>query len=111
MHTLSRRTVLAAFPALVVSMRPGAAQAQTLRIVYPYSAGGSADAVARLMAEYLQKTLGVPVLVENKVGAGGRIGARAVKEALPNGSVLLFAAAGQMTLQPHIYSDLGYDPF
>jgi tripartite-type tricarboxylate transporter receptor subunit TctC len=81
---------------------------QTLKVIFPFSAGGSADAIVRLVAEHLQKSLGRPVIVENKVGAGGRIGALAVKDALPDGSTLLFA--GSMTLQPHLYPDLGYDP-
>jgi tripartite-type tricarboxylate transporter receptor subunit TctC len=83
---------------------------QTLKIVFPFSAGGSADAVARLVAEHLQKSIGRPVIVENKVGASGRIGALAVKDALPDGSTLLFAGSSQLTLQPHLYPDLGYDP-
>jgi tripartite-type tricarboxylate transporter receptor subunit TctC len=82
-----------------------------LRIVFPFSAGGAADSVARLIAEHLQNSLGGPVIVENIPGAGGRIGARAVKDAAPNGTTLLFASFSQMTLQPHIYGDLGYDPF
>jgi tripartite-type tricarboxylate transporter receptor subunit TctC len=114
MHALSRRVILTSFAALSVSPHPAIAQIaqdQMLRIVFPYSAGGSADAVARLIAEHLQGSLGRPVIVDNKVGAGGRIGARVVKDALPDGTTLLFAAAAQMTIQPHIYADLGYDPF
>jgi len=59
----------------------------------------------------LRNKLGVAVIVENIVGAGGRIGARAVKDAQSNGTTLLFASFSQMTLQSHIYRDLGYDPF
>jgi tripartite-type tricarboxylate transporter receptor subunit TctC len=111
MQTLSRRAVLAGTAALAFSSRPGTAQDQTLKIVFPFSAGASADAVARLIAEHLQKTLGRPVIVENKVGAGGRIGAQAVKDAPPNGATLLFASGAQFTLQPHVFPTLGYDPF
>src|SRR6185437_2213406 len=75
------------------------------------SAGGAADGIARLLADHLRGSLGRPVIVENIVGAGGRIGARAVKDAPPNGTKLLFASNSQMTLQPHIYRDLGYDAF
>ena len=111
MQTHSRRAVLAGLAALLVSPRSGATQDHTLRIVYPFSAGGAADSVARLIAEHLQNSLGRAVIVENIVGAGGRIGARTVKNGPPNGTVLLFASFSQMTLQPHIYRDLGYDPF
>ena len=110
MHTLSRRVVLTGFTAFAVSPHPVIAQDQIIRIVFPYSAGGSADAVARLIAEHIQRSLGRPVIVDNKVGAGGRIGARVVKDASPDGTTLLFAAAAQMTIQPYIYADLGYDP-
>jgi tripartite-type tricarboxylate transporter receptor subunit TctC len=111
MQTHSRRSVLAGLAALLVSSRPGAAQAQTLRIVISFSAGGAVDGIARLIADRLRSSLGRPVIVENIVGAGGRIGARAVKDAQPNGTKLLFASNSQMTLQPHIYPDLGYDAF
>jgi tripartite-type tricarboxylate transporter receptor subunit TctC len=110
MQMHSRRALLAGFAACAVS-RPAAAQDQALRIVFPFSAGGAADGVARLIAEHLQASLGRAVIVENVLGAGGRIGARAVKAAPPNGTILLFAASSQITLQPHIYLDLGYDPF
>jgi tripartite-type tricarboxylate transporter receptor subunit TctC len=109
MSTFSRRAVLARLGMLLL-VQPVAAQ-DTLKIVYPYAAGGSGDAVARMFAEHLQKTLARPVVVENKTGAGGRIGAQAVKDAPPDGSVLLFAAVGQMTSQPHLVTNLGYDPF
>jgi tripartite-type tricarboxylate transporter receptor subunit TctC len=85
-------------------------QEQTLRIVYPYAPGGSGDAIVRMIAEQLQKSLGRPVIVENKTGAGGRIGAQAVKEAPSDGSTLLFGAAALFTLQPHVLSNIGYDP-
>jgi tripartite-type tricarboxylate transporter receptor subunit TctC len=111
MNPLSRRAVIVGLAALAVPTGRASAQDQTLKIIYPYSAGGSGDAVARLIAEHLQKSLGRPVIVDNRVGAGGRIAARAVKDAPANGSELLFAAAAQVTLQPHIYRDLGYDPF
>lgn len=110
MQTHSRRAVLAGLAASLVS-HPAAAQDQTLRIVFPFSAGGAADGIARLIADHLRNSLGRPVIVENIVGAGGRIGARAVKDAPPNGTKILFAANSQMTLQPHIYPDLGYDAF
>ena len=111
MHSLSRRDVLAGLAALAVSSAGALAQDHTVKIVFPFAAGGTGDAVARLIAEHLQIRLGVPVIVENKVGAGGRIAAQAVKKAAPNGTTLLFAAGSQFTIQPHLYANLGYDPF
>jgi tripartite-type tricarboxylate transporter receptor subunit TctC len=94
--------------ALVIA--PAAAQSP-LKIVYPFPAGGTGDAVARIFAEHLQKSLGRPVIVENKTGAGGRIGVTAAKDAPADGSVLLFTATGQLAIQPHVIANPGYDPF
>lgn len=111
MSTLSRRVALVGFAAFSVRPLPALSQETALKIVYPYAAGGSGDAIVRLIAEHLQKSLGRPVVVENKTGGGGRIGAQAVKNAPPDGATLLFAASAQLTLQPHVLKDLGYDPF
>ena len=110
MQMHSRRSVLAGLAASVVSC-PVLAQDQTLRIAFAFSAGGAADGIARMIADRLRSSLGRAVIVENIAGAGGRLGARAVKDAPPNGTRLLFASNSQMTLQPHIYHDLGYDAF
>jgi tripartite-type tricarboxylate transporter receptor subunit TctC len=111
MQTHSRRAVLTGIATLLASAGVGFAQDQALKIVYPFSAGGAADGIARLIAEHLRSSLGRAVIVENILGAGGRLAARAVKNGPPNGTILLFASFSQMTLQPHIYHDLGYDPF
>lgn len=110
MSALTRRAALAGLAAFGLIPTLARSQEQTLKIVYPYATGGSGDAIARMMAEQLQKSLGRPVIVENKTGAGGRIGAQAVKESSPDGSTLLFGAAALFTLQPHVLSNLGYDP-
>jgi len=110
MRSLLRNAVLAGLALITFMAAHCFAAEQTLRIIFPFSAGGSADGVARLIAEHLQNSLVRPVIVENKVGAGGRLGALAVKDALPDGSTILFAGSSQLTLQPHLYPDLGYDP-
>jgi tripartite-type tricarboxylate transporter receptor subunit TctC len=110
MSLLSRRDMLVGLASAALAARSSQASEQTLKIVFPFSAGGSGDAVARLVAEHLQKSLGRAVIVENKVGAGGRIGAVAVKDAPPDGTMLLLAGSSQFTLQPHLFPDLGYDP-
>jgi tripartite-type tricarboxylate transporter receptor subunit TctC len=111
MHPFSRRAFLAGIASLSLAPQICFAQGAPLRIIYPYPAGGSADAVARLLADHLHKAYGLSVLVDNKTGAGGAIGAQAVKKAAADGNTLLLAAAAQITLQPHLVPDLGYDPF
>ena len=110
MRSLLRSAVLAGLAAMTFTAAACFATEQTLKIIVPFQAGASSDAVARLVAEHLQTSLGRPVIVENKVGASGRIGALAAKNALPDGSTLLFAGSSQLTFQPHLYPDLGYDP-
>jgi tripartite-type tricarboxylate transporter receptor subunit TctC len=110
MRTLLRSVILAGLAPLALAAASCLAAEQALKIVVPFPAGASVDTLARLVAERLQKSLGRPVIVENKSGASGRIGALAVKDALPDGSTLLLAGSSQLTLQPHLYPDLGYDP-
>jgi len=110
MRMLTRRTVLLGATSTLLATT-GWAEEQPLKIIYPFPAGNAADAVARLLADRLQRDLHKAAIVENKTGASGRIGARAVKDAPADGAVLLFAVSSLMTLQPHLSSDLGYDPF
>ena len=86
------------------------AQQSPLRIVFPFSAGGAADAVARLLAERLQTSLGRAAIVENRTGAAGRIGVKSVVQAEADGATLLFVPGPLIALHPHIFQNLGYDP-
>ena len=70
---------------------------------------GREIAIARLFAEQLQTRFGKVAIVENRAGAGGRIGVQAVKNAAPGEETMLFASASQFTLQPHLFMNLGYD--
>jgi tripartite-type tricarboxylate transporter receptor subunit TctC len=83
---------------------------QPIRIFIPYPPGGAGDATARVLAESMRTSLKRPVIVENKPGAAGRLGVQAVKEAPPDGSVLLFTPIAPMAVFPHVYEKLGYDP-
>jgi tripartite-type tricarboxylate transporter receptor subunit TctC len=113
MIALSRRAALVGIGALLCMLpvlTPVQAQ-EPLRIIYPYPAGGSGDAIARMFAEHLKIALNRPVVVENKTGAGGLIGVQTAKDAPPDGNTLLFTATGQLAIQPHTTSNAGYDPF
>lgn len=81
-----------------------------IRIIVPYVPGGASDAVARQVGQKLSDLFGKPVVVENKPGAGGNIGADYVAKAAPDGYTLLLAAAGFMTAAPSMYKNLPFDP-
>lgn len=80
-----------------------------VRLVVPYPAGGNADTLARLFAERMNRELGTPFVVENKVGAGGTIGAQSVANAPPDGSTLLLAPTAVHVITPHLRA-VPYDP-
>ena len=75
-----------------------------------FAPGGSVDGLARLVAESLQSGLGRTAVVENRAGASGRLAVEQVKAAAPDGDVLLVAPQGPMTLFPHVFRNLRYDP-
>lgn len=91
----------------------GAAQAQNypnkpLRLVVPYPPGGSADALARTIGKRLHEAMGEPVVIENKPGAGGTLGADAVAKSAADGYTLLFANTN-IAINPSLYKKLPYD--
>lgn len=81
-----------------------------IRIVVPFSPGGATDTLARMMGQKLTEAWGQPVMVENKPGAGGNIGADLVAKAPGDGYTLLLAAAGFMAVNPSVYPNMTYDP-
>ncbi len=81
-----------------------------VRIIVGFAAGGSSDIAARMLADKLKDSLGVPVIVENKVGAGGRIAAEALKNAAPDGTTLMLVPVVVPVLAPLVYKQLSYDP-
>lgn len=80
-----------------------------VRIVVPYPAGGTTDLMARALQEPMQKTLGQPVIVDNKPGAAGAIGAREVAKSPADGYTLLFSNNGPSSTTPLLVKDAGYD--
>ena len=81
----------------------------SLRIVVPFAPGGSTDLFARLVGDRLATALGQPVIIDNRAGAGGNIGADAVAKAPPDGYTLLMATTGVMAINNAMYKNLSFD--
>ena len=81
-----------------------------VRILVGFPAGGTADLIARVVADKLKDSLGVPVIVDNRPGAIGRIAAEAVKNAAPDGTTIMVMPIGPMAVVPHSTKNLNYDP-
>jgi tripartite-type tricarboxylate transporter receptor subunit TctC len=110
MSMTALRLVLALVAALVT---PGAASAQNfpskpVRIIVPFAAGGAVDVLARLIGGKLQDAFRQPVIVENRPGAGGNLGADLVAKSPPDGSTVLITPNGQ-AISPSLYRNLPYD--
>ena len=84
--------------------------AKPVRIVVPYAAGGPYDDIARTIGQRLTEIWGHPLIVENRGGAGGNIGAEVVAKAAPDGYTLLLGNAGPITVNPTLFKKLPYDP-
>ena len=83
---------------------------QPIRIVVTFSPGGAPDILARVLAEHWQKNLGVPILVENRPGVGGNIGADYVAKSEPDGYTLLIGTVGIHAINGALYDKLSFDP-
>ena len=82
----------------------------TVTIVSPFTPGGTTDILARVIADRLAPVLGKPVIVDNRPGAGGAIGATAAARAAPDGLTLLVGHIGTLGVNPSLYPSLGYQP-
>ncbi len=110
-----RRTVVALIAAALALTATGGAQAQDypnrpIKLVVAFTAGGTTDFVARLLAERLRTLLGQPVIVENRPGANGAIAAEYVAKSDPDGYTLFFTTVGAVAINPALRGNLGYDP-
>ena len=101
---------------LLLCLLAGGAWAQStyptkaIRFIAPFPPGGSSDVLCRLLAQRLTDTLGQPVMVENRPGAGANIGHELAARSAPDGYTLLLSNSSAMTTNPHLYKRLGFDP-
>ncbi|MEX8195290.1 Bug family tripartite tricarboxylate transporter substrate binding protein [Comamonas guangdongensis] len=111
-----RRQILASIAAIAALATTATAHAEApfpqrpITFVVPYLAGGTTDLVARVLGEHMARTLGQPVVIENKPGAGGNIGMDVVAKAKPDGYTIGFGAISTNALNPHIYKSMAFDP-
>jgi len=110
--SLKKSLVLAAFASVALAAQPIAAQnfERPVRLVVPFAPGGTSDILARLIAPKLSAAIGQSVVIENKPGAAGNLGADAVAKAPPDGHTLLLMDVGSLATAPSLFSDLTYDP-
>ncbi|MBP0463923.1 tripartite tricarboxylate transporter substrate binding protein [Roseomonas sp. PWR1] len=107
---LSRRLLLAT-PALIALHRPALAAYpdRPIRVIVPFAAGGNTDILARILAAQMAERLGRPMVIENRTGAGGSVGAEFVAKATADGYTLLFGAGGPLTANPVLQANIPYD--
>ena len=110
MKTFKRLAAIAFLAALPVLGWAQAWPSKSVRIIVPFVAGGATDVVARLLGQKLQETWGQPVVVENRAGAGGNIGADVVAKSPADGYTLLMASGSIVTANQHMYKVLTWDP-
>lgn len=113
MNTLSRRQVLAlsaATLAVPAFARDDAYPSKPIHVVFPYPPGSPLDALGRVIAEHMARTLGQPVVFDNKPGANGIIGQTQVARATPDGYTLLLTSTSAFLLNSVVRKDLAYDP-
>ena len=115
-RSIFRLAVLAgAALTLVGGAQAAVAQAKSwptkpIRVIVNYPPGGAADVMARLISQPVGEALGQPLVVENRAGANGNIGGEAVAKADPDGYTFLFSSGGMVSVNPHIYRNMPFDP-
>ena len=112
---LGRYAAVLTLPFVLSALAVTAARAQTypdraVRIIVPFAAGGTADAVPRLVGDFLSRKWDQPVIIENRTGAGGNIGAEFAYHAAPDGYTLLASPPPPLVINQNIYPNLGFDP-
>jgi tripartite-type tricarboxylate transporter receptor subunit TctC len=104
--------ILALILAALVSFAAGAQSwpQKPVRLIVPFAPGGATDIAARMLGEKLSQLWGQSVLIENRSGAGGALGAAEAARAAPDGYTLFFPSGSVMTANQHVYAKLNYDP-
>ena len=106
---LNRRHYLTlALASVTTQLRAQTWPVKPVRLVVPFAPGGSTDVVARMLGQKLTDIWGQSVVIENRAGAGGNLGADAVAKSAPDGHTLLFAS-GSITINPSIYTNMPFD--
>lgn len=109
------RSLLTAALLAAALLRPEAASAQEfptkpIKLVVPFAAGGPADTIARAVAEKMQGIVKQPVVIDNRAGAGGAVGTKAVAQAEPDGYTIGISTAGALAISVSMQEAIGYDP-
>ena len=112
---LNRRSLLLASGALATVGMPSISSAQAfpskpIKLIVPYPPGGSSDIIARAISQPLAEALKQTVLVENRAGANGNLGADFVAKSAPDGHTLLLCDVGALAISPSVYTKLAFDP-
>ena len=110
MNALSRRALVAAPLLAAVPARAQTYPAKSVRWIVPYAAGGPADALVRAIAPKLSEELGVPVIVDNRGGAGGSLAMEQLIKSPPDGGTIVLGGTGTHSLNPYIQANIPYDP-
>lgn len=110
MHRFLKSAVFSAFIACTMTANAQDYPNKTITLVVPFAAGGNNDVSGRLIAQKISETIGQSVVVENKTGAGGTIGAAAVATAKPDGYMLGFLSSGPLATSVNLYKNLSYNP-
>ena len=105
----TRRALLAGAGALLATPARAAWPERPIRIIVPFAAGGNTDVMIRLLAEPMRARLGQPIIVENRVGGGGALGAEAAARSQPDGHTLFAGSGGTLSANPVLQARLAYD--
>jgi tripartite-type tricarboxylate transporter receptor subunit TctC len=110
--SISRRSFITALVATSFLPRPALAAYpdRPIRLISPFAPGGNVDFVGRLVGEHMSRTLGQPIVVDFRTGAGGTLGADMVARSAPDGYSLLLGSNGPLTVSPFVQAKLNYDP-
>ena len=115
MKTTARDFISGAIAVLAAVLGGAAADAQSyptrpITVIIPFAGGSASDVVSRIMLDRMSKSMGQPIIVDNRPGAGGNTGTAAAIKASPDGYTLLAVGTGPVTANKVLYRDLGYDP-